>query len=456
VLPEGTIIGSYRVVDALGQGAMGAVYLVEHTLLGRKAAIKVLLPEVSANREIIERFFNEAKAVTQIADPGIVQVFDFGRDGGNAYIVMELLEGETLAARLARTRRLPVTDVVRLVWLLALSLQSAHGKGIVHRDLKPENIFIVTDPAVIGGARPKILDFGVAKLSRDEHRSVTRSGAVIGTPLYMSPEQCRGADDVDHRADIYALACVMMTMLTGKPPFDYNATGALIIAHVSESPPRASSRVSGIPAEIDRLLERALAKDPSDRFQTMAELARSLAEIELEPRMQPAASQPITTAVREPKESPTTATTLSGAAAGARFSTSAGTRRRGVLFASLGVLGIGAAIGVALAVRGPDDASRSQPDLPQTPRPPSPRCRSMPASVQPRRRPIARFESTGGQRGRRAPPWTEATRCSALANHGVVGRPSRKRYDPRDARRTSRPDHRTAGRGPRSELHRVS
>src|SRR5512140_2836035 len=232
MLVEGAIVGTYRVLRKLGEGGMGAVFIGEHTLLGRKAAIKVLLPELSAHEEIVQRFFNEARAVTQISDPGIVQVFDFGHHtDGSAYIIMELLEGEPMDQRLARIGRMVPVDAMRIGRLVCSSLGHAHGKGIVHRDLKPENIFLVGDPAVTGGERAKILDFGIAKLSGDEPgRMKTRTGAVMGTPVYMSPEQCRGSGVVDHRADIYSIGCVMMTMITGRPPFDGAGSGELIVA----------------------------------------------------------------------------------------------------------------------------------------------------------------------------------------------------------------------------------
>jgi len=278
---EGATVGNYRVLYKLGEGGMGAVYVAEHTLLGRKAAIKALLPELSAHKEIVQRFFNEAKAVTQITDPGIVQVFDFGYDStGRAFIVMELLEGEPMDKRIARVGQLPPADCVRMMKQICSSLGAAHHKGIIHRDLKPENLFIVGDPAVTGGERAKILDFGIAKLSRDESTAKTRTGMMMGTPIYMSPEQCRGAGNVDHRSDIYSIGCVMMTMLTGKPPFEGSGSGELIVAHMRETPPLAASRVPGMPPQIDQVLQRALAKDPAQRFQSMAEMVQALAHVE--------------------------------------------------------------------------------------------------------------------------------------------------------------------------------
>ncbi|TMQ13842.1 MAG: serine/threonine protein kinase [Deltaproteobacteria bacterium] len=199
---EGTIVGTYRVIRKLGEGGMGAVFAGEHTLLGRKAAIKVLLPALSAQQEIVHRFFNEARAVTQVADPGIVQVFDFGyHTDGSAFIVMELLEGESLAARLERSSRLPLIDVLRLLQMTCSALAAAHGRGVIHRDLKPDNIFIVRDPAVPGGERAKILDFGIAKLSSDEPGKLkTRTGctcrpssAAAPRPSIRAPTSTRSA-----------------------------------------------------------------------------------------------------------------------------------------------------------------------------------------------------------------------------------------------------------------------
>src|SRR3954471_15195945 len=276
------MVGAYRVVNKLGEGGMGTVYLGEHTLLGRPAAIKVLLPSLSTNDEVVKRFFNEARAVTRIADPGIVQVFDFGHQPEvGAFIVMEWLDGESLDGRLRRFGAIGVLETLRLMRLICGSLGAAHAKGIVHRDLKPENIFIVKDPGVPGGERPKILDFGIAKLASDEPGAMkTRTGAVMGTPMYMSPEQCSGSAIVDHRSDIYAIGCVMFAMLTGRPPFHGPGPGDLIAAHLREPAPLAASRVPGLPGAIDRILQCCLAKSPAERFPSMAELVHELAAVE--------------------------------------------------------------------------------------------------------------------------------------------------------------------------------
>src|SRR5262245_23764831 len=213
-LSPGAVVGAYRLVRQLGAGGMGEVWLAEHTMIGRRAAIKVLHEAVSRRPEIVGRFFNEARAATAISDPGIVQIFDFGQHTtGDAFIVMEMLEGETLELRLRRSGALRVPDALRLLRQVAASLGAAHARGIVHRDLKPDNIFVVPDPEAVGGERTKILDFGIAKLAGQGVGVKTQTSAVMGTPTYMSPEQCRGAGEVDQRSDIYSLGCILYEIL---------------------------------------------------------------------------------------------------------------------------------------------------------------------------------------------------------------------------------------------------
>src|SRR5262245_1502402 len=186
-------VGQYRILRKIGAGGMGLVFLGEHTLLGRRAAIKTLLPTVAANREIVERFFNEARATSAIADPGVIQIFDFGYHvDGTAYIVMELLEGEALSARLDRLGKLPLGDALRFARQIAGSLASAHGRNIVHRDLKPENIFLVRDTEAQGGERTKIIDFGICKMATSDP-TLTEAGAMIGASVYIARGECRGS-----------------------------------------------------------------------------------------------------------------------------------------------------------------------------------------------------------------------------------------------------------------------
>jgi eukaryotic-like serine/threonine-protein kinase len=373
---EGASIGPYRITGKIGEGGMGTVWVGEHTLLGRRAAIKVLLPEFTSREEIVQRFFNEARAVTAISDPGIVQVFDFGHALGSAYIVMELLEGEAMDARLRRIGRFAPVDAIRLMAQVATSLGAAHAKGVVHRDLKPENIFIVGDPAVTGGERTKILDFGIAKLGGTESSGVkTRTGMVMGTPVYMSPEQCRGAAAIDARSDIYTLGCVLFTMVCGRPPFESDATGDLIIMHVRDAPPVPSSLVPGLPAELDAFIARCLEKDPDRRFQTTADVVHGLAAVEtalfaapsdagdrgqqrrnltpaaaLASRQRPTPAPPdAQTRVATPMDAAGATPTTLSSANGAAAATAAPPRSRGALFVGLAVVALAIA-GVAFVV----------------------------------------------------------------------------------------------------------
>jgi serine/threonine-protein kinase len=283
MLSEGTIVGSYRVVAKLGEGGGGVIYRAEHTLLERSAAIKVLRPAVSRDEELVLRFFAEAKLVSKLTDPGIVQIYDFGHtESGDAYIVMELLHGETLDRRLTRMGRIAPLEAARLLRLASTSLAAAHEHGIVHRDLKPANLFLVRDRAVPGGERAKILDFGIAKSVELSDSVRTRTGALLGTPVYMSPEQCRGAGGVDARSDVYALGCVAMAMLTGAPPFTPAGLGEVLSAHMNDPPPTLRSRVPELPAAIEIVVQRCLAKAPDDRYPSALDLADALSAIEVE------------------------------------------------------------------------------------------------------------------------------------------------------------------------------
>jgi eukaryotic-like serine/threonine-protein kinase len=275
----GESLGNYRIVGTIGEGGMGVVYRAEHVLIGRKVAIKRLLPQMVKDNELVERFFNEARAAAMINHPGLVEVFDFGHHAdGSAYIVMELLEGESLTARIAREATLPVSTAIVIARQVASALHAAHEQGIVHRDLKPENIFLIADRDAPGGLRTKVLDFGIAKLApREDQRSVkTKTGVVFGTPRYMAPEQCRNATNVDRRADIYALGCILYEMLVGDPPFDYNNWAELVSAHMNEAPARPSAREPRVTADVEEIVMRALGKQPADRFATMLEMAMDL------------------------------------------------------------------------------------------------------------------------------------------------------------------------------------
>ncbi|MEZ4403072.1 MAG: serine/threonine-protein kinase [Kofleriaceae bacterium] len=275
----GTLMGSYRVTGVLGSGGMGDVYRAEHTLIGRPAAIKVLNAAYAKDREVVNRFFNEARAATAIHHPGIVEVFDFGYlPDGNAYIVMEFLHGESLAARIASRGQLLETEAFAIARGIASALGAAHAAGIIHRDIKPDNVYLVPDPEAATGERVKLLDFGIAKLTDGAGGdwSQTRTGAVLGTPSYMSPEQCSGAGRVDARADLYSLGCVLFEMLAGRPPFVGHGAGEVIGAHQYLPAPQLRTFAPGASNDADQIVAWLLAKRPEERVQTTADLVRLL------------------------------------------------------------------------------------------------------------------------------------------------------------------------------------
>ena len=274
----GEVIGNYRIVSELGKGGMGMVYRAEHVQLGRPAALKMLLPQLSNDPGIVQRFFNEARAASAIDHPGIVEIYEFGtHTDGRAYIVMALLKGESLAHRLERGPLAPL-DGASLVAQVVGVIAAAHARGIVHRDLKPDNIFLVPNELVAGGVQVKLLDFGIAKLADDQGTGLkTQTGALIGTPAYMSPEQCMGRSDIDHRTDLYAIGCILFDVLCGRPPFtSSHGTGALIAAHLRDPAPDPRSLDPHIPVELARITLRLLEKEPAARFPSALELRTAL------------------------------------------------------------------------------------------------------------------------------------------------------------------------------------
>jgi eukaryotic-like serine/threonine-protein kinase len=257
---------------------MGEVFLAEHRHMQSRAAIKVLRAELCSEPAFVQRFLTEARALARLRHPGIVSVLDCDiLTGGRAYIVMEYLEGETLRACLARVGSL-VNDmraVVSIAGQVASALSAAHARGIVHRDLKPDNIFLANIFDGGGQRAIKVLDFGIAKLaSNGPSYNPTRSGAVMGTPKYMSPEQCRGGVEVDSRSDIYSLGCILFEMLTGRPVFEVEGEGELLVCHVGQPPPDLLALAPSTPADLAALVKSMLEKDPANRPQSMNDIVR--------------------------------------------------------------------------------------------------------------------------------------------------------------------------------------
>ncbi|HUS28649.1 MAG TPA: serine/threonine-protein kinase [Kofleriaceae bacterium] len=264
-LEPGQEVGEYQIENKLGQGAFGTVYKAAHPLIGKVVAIKVLATKLSVDPEMVSRFIAEARAVNQIRQRNIIDIFSFGKlADGRQYYVMEYLDGEPLDALLDRVGNLSLADALPILRPIAKALDAAHAKGIAHRDLKAENIFLGTESD--GVLFPKLLDFGIAKLMGNEEtlKHKTRTGSPIGTPYYMSPEQCLGKD-VDHRTDIYAFGILVFKMLTGAYPFDADDYMSILMQQLNADAPAPSTHLPDLPASIDDVVLWLLAKDPAQR-----------------------------------------------------------------------------------------------------------------------------------------------------------------------------------------------
>jgi eukaryotic-like serine/threonine-protein kinase len=270
-------IGNYRVTSLLGEGGMGVVYLAQHPVFHRKVAIKLLHAVLARDPDIVARFFNEARAIHMVAHENIVEILDFGQTpDGQPYFIMEYLSGESLSDAIARGP-MPADQVEAIAVQMCKALGAAHAKGIVHRDLKPHNVQLVIKAD--GALQVKILDFGVAKIlaSPDGASSVkTRTGSLMGTPLYMSPEQCKGAGVLDHRTDIYSLGVILFEMLSGRPPFNAEGVGELFAKHMLEDPPLVTEFVPNAPPHMAAAIMKSLAKDAAARFQSMEDFRKAI------------------------------------------------------------------------------------------------------------------------------------------------------------------------------------
>ncbi len=265
----------YRVVKKIGEGGMGAVYLGEHTLINRPVAIKCLHGQFARHPEIVARFQREAMAANAIRHQNIVEVTDLGRlDDGAIFMVLEYLEGRELTDLIEADGALPLGRVVHILKQVCSGLAVAHDKGIIHRDLKPENIYLIErgdDPDFV-----KVLDFGIAKFRESLGDAITRTGTAMGTPYYMAPEQVKGAKDIDHRADIYSLGVILFHALTGKFPFFEDSFPMLVMKICTTEAPKIRTLRSDLPVGLEELVARMLAKEPSDRPGSCAEVAEAL------------------------------------------------------------------------------------------------------------------------------------------------------------------------------------
>jgi len=268
------IADRFRLERQIGRGGMGSVWLARHLGLDIPCAVKFIEGEYAALPEAQARFVREAKAAAQLRSPHVVQILDHGVWDGTPYMAMELLEGEDLGKRLTRVGRMSSQDVCVIVTQVSRALTKAHGAGIVHRDLKPDNIFLVHDD---DREIAKVLDFGIAKSQIGGiDGSNTKTGAMLGTPYYMSPEQAQGVKAVDHRSDLWSLAVIVYQALTGKLPFESEALGDLLVKIIVQPIPVPSQVAPDLPAALDRWWARAASRDPSQRYQSAKELADGL------------------------------------------------------------------------------------------------------------------------------------------------------------------------------------
>jgi serine/threonine protein kinase len=273
------VAGKYRIEEVIGEGGMGAVFAATHALTSKRVALKWMLPELAADQGAVQRFMREAQAAGRIDHPNVVDVYDVGEHEGSIFLVMEYLQGETLTAAFRRGG-LDARQVIQLLLPAMRGVSAAHAMGVVHRDLKPDNIFL--SRGADGSYRePKVLDFGISKVSsigdsQQINPRLTRTGAVMGTPYYMSPEQIRGSAEVDQRTDVYAFGVILYEALTGHVPFDADAYSALILEIATGTPKRPRDLKPELPTKLEDVVLKAMAREPDQRFPTVEKLARAL------------------------------------------------------------------------------------------------------------------------------------------------------------------------------------
>jgi serine/threonine protein kinase len=282
--PNRVLAGRYKLELRMGAGGMGTIWRAEHLVLQAPVAVKLIDRDAVPDEDTVARFLREAKAAAALRSPHVVQIIDYGVDGQLPFMVMELLEGENLAQRLKRSRRLSRQDTARILTHVGRAMVRAHEAGIVHRDLKPDNVFLVRNE---DEEHAKVLDFGVAKVEQaalGPEGTRTRTGSILGTPYYMSPEQAQGNKAVDYRSDLWALGVIAFECLTGKRPFYSDGLGDLVLTICVRDLP-VPSDIAPVPLGFDRWFARACARDPEARFQNAREMTEALRDaLGLEPR----------------------------------------------------------------------------------------------------------------------------------------------------------------------------
>ncbi|NQT92592.1 MAG: serine/threonine protein kinase, partial [Lentisphaerae bacterium] len=268
----GRKIGQYKIVKKLGQGGMGAVYQAEHLALGRAVALKILPPKMAEEEpDAVERFKREARSAAVLEHPNVVTTYAVGSEGKHHFIELQLVHGGSLQDRLQREGKLPVAEATRIVLDAARALEAAHAQNIVHRDIKPANIMLTREGQV------KVMDFGLAK-DVTAPSQLTVSGHIMGTPYYMSPEQCQ-AKKLDGRSDVYSLGATYYHLLTGSFPYSGDSLFDIMYQHKEGPIPQVQEKRPDAPASVQPIIERAMAKKPEDRFQTMEEFAAALSNV---------------------------------------------------------------------------------------------------------------------------------------------------------------------------------
>jgi len=273
-LPSGASFGSYQIVRVLGKGAFGVVYEALRQPLGKRVALKVLHRSLVSHQEVLQRFLREAQTTAQIQHPHIVETFDIGEHEGSPYLAMEFLEGEPLSRRIKRDKRLPLDAACDVMLAVLSAMATVHAAGVIHRDLKPENIYLVRTRN--GMVRPKVLDFGIAKVSGEGDMALTRTTALLGTPYYMSPEQARESKNIDARSDQWALGVILYECVVGKRPFGGGSLLELLSTIASAEYKRPTELMPELPAAIEAVIARALRPDVAERYPDVRAMGAAL------------------------------------------------------------------------------------------------------------------------------------------------------------------------------------